>query len=79
MDISLPFPEPTSAEERAEFTAILVEFSTRVNKLLRDQPHAFPQENFAPVAAEIERFFAGQLPPPEVVTLLSWYHGRGLA
>ena len=79
MNISLPFPEPTSAEERAKFTASLVEFSAKLNKLLREQPHAYEPEGFAPVAAEIERFFAGELPPPEVVTLLSWYHGRGLA
>ena len=79
MNISLPFPEPKSAAERAEFTAVLVEFSAKLNELLREQPHAYEPEGFAPVAAEIERFFAGQLPPPEVVTLLSWYHGRGLA
>jgi hypothetical protein len=79
MNISLPFPEPNSETQRAEFTAILVEFSAKMNKLLREQPHAYEPEAFAPVAAELERFFAGQLPPPEVVTLLSWYHGRGVA
>ena len=79
MNISLPFPEPTSEAQRAEFIAILVEFSTRMNKVLRESPDAYAPQAFAPVAAEIERFFAGQLPPPEVVTLLSWYHGQGLA
>ena len=79
MNISLPFPEPTSAAERAEFTALLVEFCAKLNKVLREQPHTYTPEGFAPVAAELERFFAGQLPPPEVVTVLSWYHGRGLA
>ena len=78
MNISLPFPEPTNAAERAEFTAILVEFSARMNDLLRRSPGTYEPEGFGPVAAEIERFFAGQPRPPEVVSLLSWYYGRGL-
>ena len=78
MNVSLPFPEPANAAERAQFTAILVEFSTRMTDLLRRSPDAYEPEGFAPVAAEIERFFAGQPRPPEVVRLLSWYYGRGL-
>jgi predicted membrane chloride channel (bestrophin family) len=76
MNISFPFPEPANDAERAEFTALLAKFCAGVNRVLREAPDTVRQEEFAPIAAELERFFADHAPPPEVVTLLSWYYHR---
>jgi predicted membrane chloride channel (bestrophin family) len=75
-NISFPFPEPANEAERAEFTALLAKFCDGVNRVLRESPDTMSQEDFAPVAAELERFFAAHTPPPEVATLLSWYYRR---
>jgi hypothetical protein len=44
--------------------------------MLREQPNDIAAADLAPLIAELERFFAGQEPPPEVLTLLAWYRRR---